>query len=148
VPDGAERAGPALERGTGDVIQDQGAAGQAARTEFRLRGATLEGLGGVAARQAAEDLAQYARLGGLILVSRNSPWARSPIVSAEEARRADEVLDEVRRHTLPGTLAMLSRAGSETSLPEPPALAGWADLIDAWEGRRGLVGDDAGGLRD
>ena len=28
VPDGTERAGPALERGTGDVIQDQGAAGQ------------------------------------------------------------------------------------------------------------------------
>ena len=105
---------------------------ETARTEFRLRGAALDGLGGAAARQAAEDLAQYARLGGLTLVSRGSPWARSPIVSAEEARRADEVLDEVRRHALPGTLAMLGRAGSETGLPEPQTLAGWADLIDAW----------------
>ena len=105
-----------------------------ARTEFRLRGAALESLGGAAARQAAEDLAQYARLGGLTLVSRGSPWAQSPIISAEEARQADEVLDEVRRHALPGTLAMLGRASSETGLPEPQTLAGWAGLIDAWAG--------------
>jgi len=105
-----------------------------ARTEFRLRGAALQGLGGAAARQAAEDLAQYARLGGLTLVSRGSPWAESPIISAEEARRADEVLDEVRRHALPATLVMLGRASSETGLPEPQTLAGWAGLIDAWAG--------------
>ena len=105
-----------------------------ARTEFRLRGAALQGLGGAAARQAAEDLAQYARLGGLTLVSRGSPWAQSPIISAEEARQADEVLDEVRRHALPGTLVMLGRASSETGLPEPQTLAGWAELIDAWAG--------------
>ena len=82
-------------------------------------------------------------------MSSGSPWARSPIVSAEEARRADEVLDEVRRHALPGTLAMLDRASSETGLPEPQTLAGWADLIDAWaKTADGPVGDDAGGLRD
>jgi very-short-patch-repair endonuclease len=105
-----------------------------APTEFRLRGAALEGLGGAAARQAAEDLAQYARLGGLTLVSRGSPWAGSPIVSAEEVRRADEVLDEVRRHALPGTLAVLGRASSETGLPGPQTLASCAELIDAWAG--------------
>jgi hypothetical protein len=107
---------------------------ESAGMECRLRGAALEGLGGAAARQAAEDLAQYARLGGLTLVSRGSPWAQSPIISAEEARRADEVLDEVRRHALPGTLALLGRASSETGLPEPQTLGGWADLIDAWAG--------------
>jgi very-short-patch-repair endonuclease len=109
-----------------------------APTEFRLRGAALAGLDGAAARQAAEDLAQYARLGGLTLVSRGSPWAASPIVSAEEVRRADEVLDEVRRHALPGTLAMLGRASTETGLPGPRTLAGWAELIDAW-GRAGAA---------
>ena len=107
---------------------------ETAGTEFRLRGAALEGLGGAAARQAAEDLAQYARLGGMTLVSRGSPWAQSPIISAEEARQADEVLDEIRRHALPGTLALLGRASSETGLPEPPTLAGWAELIEAWAG--------------
>ena len=103
-----------------------------ARTEFRLRGRGDRGLGGAAARQAAEDLAQYARLGGLTLLSRGSPWARSPIVSAEEVRRADEVLDEVRRHALPGTLALLERASGETGLPQPQTLAGWAELIEVW----------------
>jgi very-short-patch-repair endonuclease len=103
-----------------------------AETEFRFRGVVLEGLGGAAARQAADDLEQYARLGGLTLVARDSPWARSPIVSAEEARQADQVLDEVRRHTLPAAVAMLGRASRETGLPEPRTLAGWAELIGAW----------------
>jgi hypothetical protein len=103
-----------------------------ARTEFRLRGAAIQALRGAAARQAAEDLAQYARLGGLTLLARGSPWARSPVVSAEEVRRADEAVDEVRRHALPGTRALLERASGETGLPEPQALAGWAELIDVW----------------
>jgi hypothetical protein len=77
----------------------------------------LEGLGGAAARQAADDLEQFARLGGLMLVARDSPWARSPVVSADEARRADEVLDEVRRHALPTAAGMLGRASRETGLP-------------------------------
>jgi len=105
-----------------------------AGTEFRLRGAALQGLEGAAARQAAEDLAQYARLGGLTLASRGSPWAQSPIISAEEAQQADEVLDEVRRHALPGTLALLGRASTETGLPEPQTVAGWAELTAAWAG--------------
>jgi very-short-patch-repair endonuclease len=105
---------------------------QPAHTEFRFRGVVLEGLGGAAARQAADDLEQYARLGGMTLVARDSPWARSPIVSAEEARQADQVLDDVRRHTLPAAAAMLGRASYETGLPEPQALAGWAELIAAW----------------
>ena len=105
-----------------------------ARTEFRFRGAVLKSLDGLAARQAAEDLEQYARLGGLTMVSRDSPWARSPIVSTEEVRRADEVLNEVRGHALPTAAAVLGHASSETSLPEPRALAGWAELIEAWAG--------------
>jgi hypothetical protein len=106
-----------------------------APTEFRLRGAALEGLGGAAARQAAEDLAQYARLGGLTLVSRASPWAASPIISAGEAQRADEVLDEVRRRTLPGTLATLGRASAETGLPGPPRTS----TPGHWSPSRGLT---------
>ena len=105
---------------------------EAARTEFRFRGAVLEGLGGAAARQAADELEQYARLGGLTLVARDSPWARSPVVSAEGARQADEILDEVRRHALQSAAGMLGRASRETGLPEPRALAGWAELISAW----------------
>ena len=103
-----------------------------ARTEFRFRGAAIETLREAAARQAAEDLADYARLGGLTLQVSGSPWASSPIVSAEEVRQADEALDEVRRHALPRTRALLGRASSDTGLPESETLAGWAELIDAW----------------
>jgi very-short-patch-repair endonuclease len=103
-----------------------------ARTEFRFRGAAIEALGQAAARQAAEDLADYARLGGLTLQASGSPWASSPIVSAEEVRQADQVLDEVRRHALPTARALLDRASSDTGLPASPTLSGWAERIDAW----------------
>jgi very-short-patch-repair endonuclease len=105
---------------------------ESARTEFRFRGATIETLGQATARQAAEDLADYARLGGLTLQASGSPWASSPIVSAEETRQADQVLDEVRRHALPAARALLERASIDTGLPEPQALSGWAELIDVW----------------
>jgi Protein of unknown function (DUF4011)/AAA domain len=104
----------------------------AARTEVRFRGAAIEALGQAAARQAAEDLASYARLGGLTLQASGSPWAGSPIVSAEEVRQADQALDEVRRHALPAARGLLERASSDTGLPEPPTLAGWAGPIEAW----------------
>ena len=99
-------------------------AGPAARpgasgTEFRFRGAAIEALGQAAARQAAEDLADYARLGGLALQASGSPWASSPIVSAEEVRQADQVLDEIHRHALPTAHALLDRASSDTGLPTP-----------------------------
>jgi very-short-patch-repair endonuclease len=105
---------------------------ESARTEFRFRGAAIEDLGQAAARQAAEDLADYTRLGGLMLQASGSPWAHSPIVSAEEVRQADQVLDEVRRHSLPTTRALLDRASGDTGLPEAPTLSGWAERIDAW----------------
>jgi very-short-patch-repair endonuclease len=105
---------------------------EAARTEFRFRGAVIEALGQAAARQGAEDLAGYARLGGLTMQASGSPWARSPVVSAEEVRQADQALDEVRRHALPAARGLLERASSDTGLPEPATLAGWADRIDAW----------------
>jgi very-short-patch-repair endonuclease len=92
----------------------------------------IEGLGEATARQAVDDLADYARLGGLTLAASGSPWARSPIVSADEVRQADMVLDEVRRHTLPRTRALLERASGETGLPVPQTLSGWTEPIDAW----------------
>lgn len=105
---------------------------ETARTEFRFRGAAIEALSQAAARQAAEDLADYARLGGLMLTASGSPWTRSPIVSAEEVRRADQALDEARRHALPAARTLLERASKDTGLPEPQTLAGWAELIDVW----------------
>jgi len=103
-----------------------------AGTGFRFHGRAIEKLTSAVVRQAEDDLAEYSRLGGLILATSGSPWASSPIVSAEEAQRAYEALDEIRRHTLPNTLALLRRVGQETGLPGPGTLAGWAALIEAW----------------
>jgi very-short-patch-repair endonuclease len=103
-----------------------------ASTGFRFGGRVIEKLSGAAARQAEGDLAEYARLGGLTLAASSSPWASSPIVSAEEARRADSALDEIRRHAFPGTCALLARASKETTLPAPATLAGWALLAEVW----------------
>jgi len=105
--------------------------GQAA-TGLRFGGQAIEKLTGAVARQAEEDLAYYARLGGLTLATSGSPWASSPVVSAEEARRTGETLDEIRRHALPNTVALLDRASQETRLPSAGTLAGWAALIEAW----------------
>ena len=103
-----------------------------ARTEFRFRGAVIEALSAATARQAAEDLTEYARLGGLTLSASGTPWASSPIVSAEEVLRADDLLDEVRRYALPRTRGLLERASRDTSLRAPMTIAGWAGLIDVW----------------
>ena len=99
---------------------------------YRFRGQAIERLSGAVARQADEDLAGYARPGGLTLAASGSPWSHSPIVSAEEVRRADETLDEIRRHMLPNTRALLGRASDETGLPAPGTLASWAALIELW----------------
>jgi very-short-patch-repair endonuclease/DNA polymerase III delta prime subunit len=101
-------------------------------TGFRFSGRAVEKLTGIAFRQAEEDLAEFARLGGLTLAASGSPWANSPIVSADEARRAAETLDEIRRHALPNTLALLTRACHETGLPCLRRLADGAAVIDAW----------------
>jgi DNA polymerase III delta prime subunit len=103
-----------------------------AATGFQFHGQPIEKLTGAVARMAEEDLAEYCRLGGLALAASGSPWASSPIVSAEEARRADETLDEIRRHALPNTGALLVRASQETGLPSSATLAGWTALIEAW----------------
>jgi very-short-patch-repair endonuclease len=103
----------------------------AAGTRVRSRGPAIAALGQAAAEQAADDVADYARLGGLTLLTA-SPWASSPIVSADEGRQAYEVLSEVRRHTLPVTQALLERAAAETGLPVPRVLSGWAVLTGAW----------------
>jgi very-short-patch-repair endonuclease len=105
---------------------------EAARTDLRFRPVVTEALGEAAARQAVDDIADYARLGGLTLAASGSPWARSPIVSADEVRQAAMVLEDARRQTLPGTRALLERASRETGLPAPQTLSGWAEPIDAW----------------
>jgi very-short-patch-repair endonuclease len=103
-----------------------------AKNEIRFRGEAVEALGGPEARQVEEDLAEYARLGGLTLATSGSPWASSPIVSSEEVQQAHAALDELRRHTLATVEGALGRASEETGLPKAATIAEWEPRIDLW----------------
>lgn len=103
-----------------------------ARTDLRFRGPTLERLDRTVIRQAEEDLAEYGRLGGLTLAAAGSPWARSPVASTDEVRRAADCLDNVLRYALPNAVSLLTRAAAQTGVPEPETMAGWTAVTDAW----------------
>ena len=103
-----------------------------ARDQFRLRGAALEALGKDAAERAQQELAEYARLGGLSLAASGSPWARAPVVSAEEVQQAYLVLDQLRRYTYPAARSLLERASEVTGLPSDGTVAGWSPRVELW----------------
>jgi very-short-patch-repair endonuclease len=105
---------------------------QSAQTAVRLRGYVLERLDGEAARQVEEDLAEYARFGGLTLASSGSPWSNAEIVSNEEVQAVFGLVDRLRTHTLPTALAVLSPVSDETRLPPSESLAGWETRLRLW----------------
>jgi very-short-patch-repair endonuclease/DNA polymerase III delta prime subunit len=103
-----------------------------AKNEIRFRREAIDTLGAEEARKVEEDLAEYARLGGLTLATSGSPWAKSPVVSAEEVQQAHASLDELRRHTFPKVESALERSSDETALPKAERLADWQSHIDLW----------------
>jgi hypothetical protein len=105
----------------------------ATQSKLRFRGAAIEKLSAEKARQAQEDLADYARLGGMTLAATGSPWTSSPVISAEEVQQAHAALDELRRHVLPTAQALLARACGETGLPESETASGWSARVDIWK---------------
>jgi very-short-patch-repair endonuclease len=102
------------------------------KNELRFRGPVLERLDAAAERQLEEDLAGYARLGGMTLASSGSPWVNSPIVSSDEVRQAREQTEEIHRHTLLTTLAALRQASERTGLTAAASMDGWAGRLDLW----------------
>jgi very-short-patch-repair endonuclease/DNA polymerase III delta prime subunit len=113
-------------------IQSQLLGLKSARTDFRLRGNSIMALDQSAADQAGRDLARYADLGGLTLAAGDSPWGRSPIVSDDEVRQADNTLNEVLRHALPGTWRQMERACRAVCVPLPEKVGDWGQLIMLW----------------
>src|SRR5207249_3233891 len=103
-----------------------------AKNEIRFRGDTLARLDMKAKRQVEEDLAEFARLGGMTLDLSGSPWRRSTIISTEEVQRAHAGVDELRRHSLPITLAALERASDSTGLPAASTLEEWQPRLTLW----------------
>jgi very-short-patch-repair endonuclease len=104
-----------------------------AANEIRFRGDVLDRIDADSESQLEEDLAEYARLGGMTLASSGSPWVNSPIVSSDEVQKAHAQIDELRRHTLTTRLAALGQASSATGLPEAGTLGEWEQRLDLWQ---------------
>jgi hypothetical protein len=98
----------------------------------RIRGPTLSSLDERAIEAAADHLRVYAGLGGLTLSSSGSPWASAEVVSAEQAHEVREVLDRLRRHTLPATVGRLRAAAVETAVEPPASIEAAGRVLALW----------------
>jgi very-short-patch-repair endonuclease len=103
-----------------------------AKTSIRFRGEALDKLGGETIAQATDDLDAYVGLGGLSLSRSQSPWAKTQVVSSEEAQALQRKVESVRAQ-LDELLARLRRAAEETAVRDPGTLDGWANLLDEWD---------------
>ena len=101
-------------------------------SQVRLRADSIEMLGESEAHALQEQLADYARLGGLALASRGSPWAKSPIGSAEEVQIAWGLLDEVRRRLLPTAVRLLDKGSADTALASPRSVVDAVARVRLW----------------
>lgn len=103
-------------------------------TDVRLRGQELDGIGGVAVQTFQDEAAEFASLGGFTMVADELPWSGSPIISAEEARQAYELVGDLRRHGLPTVLALLTRAHqADDTLALPISLSEWSRRVSLWQ---------------
>jgi very-short-patch-repair endonuclease len=108
--------------------------GEAARTGQRLRGQQLAALDGDTARRVAEQLREFAELGGLTLTPDESPWAGATVTSAEQAQVALEAADRLAQQTLPSVSTLLERLLVQTGLRPPMSLTEWRHALGLLDG--------------
>ncbi len=126
------------------------------RSDIRFRDAVLEKLDANLKRQVEDDLLDYTRRGGFALNSGRSPWRNSNIVTAEQVQQAHALLEEMRRGTLPNTLATLAQLSENVDLPLAPTLKDWELRLRLIEDvgqvltffRRGIYEEDLDGICD
>ncbi len=106
--------------------------GPEVRTEVRFRGDVLARLDGAAVEGSRTELVSLVRLGGLVLGSSGSPWARSPIASDQEAQQAFALVDDLGRRALPGAGTALEAAAAVTGLPPVATVGDWSRVVDLW----------------
>lgn len=105
---------------------------ESARAGVRFRGEVLQRLDGQAYEHCRDEIAHYARLGGLSLDSSGSPWARAEILSTEAAQEAYALVDGLHGHTFPVVLTGIERAWVDTGLPPAGTIDDWRVQIRLW----------------
>jgi len=99
----------------------------------KLSPSALEDLHGDALQQAFESLDAYEELGGPGIGVSSSPWARSPVVDRAVAAEAFDLLEDLRRETLPELVDALEEAAAETGASLPQNLAQARHLAELWK---------------
>jgi very-short-patch-repair endonuclease len=102
-------------------------------TDVRFQGVALERLTADSYEQARETLRDYTGLGGLSLAHSGSPWALAQVISEQQARSARELVDRLRRQTLPAVIGRLAGAAEQTGLHAAPNVRAWQARVDAWK---------------
>jgi len=101
-------------------------------SEVRFEGDVLARLDRETVGILEEDLSQYARLGGFTLPSSSRAWANANVVSAEEAQRANALVEELRRHRLAQAVDALERASEATGLSAASTVSDWKPRLLLW----------------
>lgn len=103
--------------------------GDAAETDVRLRGSVLAGLDAATMRRVAQELYEFASLGGLTLTRTDSLWVDARVVSAEQAEAALEAATRLEAHTAPDTRRVLDEVIAQTGLAAPRTLSEWTGAL-------------------
>lgn len=99
----------------------------------RLRGPDLEAVGTGERDELSESLRDLLVLEGLSLRAVGSPWAEASVVTAEEAREADELISTLQAQSTSLSARLTAAPGaSDGSLPAPSDLAQLDELLDMW----------------
>jgi DNA polymerase III epsilon subunit family exonuclease len=109
------------------------ALGDSSPTHVRFRGPQLEALSDDAIERAKEELRAYVGLGGLTLADSGLPWARGNVVSADEARAAQSLVDTLLTDLIPVIEHRLRAAADEAGMNSPSDFGDWAPRLDLWE---------------
>ena len=110
-----------------------------AHTEIRFPADVLSWLTRRTVTEVEEELAEFARLGGLSLPTSDSPWRDADIQSTDEVQGAWELLEQVRRHALPSAVSALRSAAGETGFPTASTVADWQKRLELWSDVAGTL---------
>ncbi len=108
--------------------------GQAAAVASRLSRDRLKALDASTFRRVRAQVREFAGLGAFTLDPAANPWTGGGVLTAEQARDAQDMTDRLHTETLPGTRLTLDRLLEEVGLRPPASLAQWRQVLELLDG--------------
>jgi very-short-patch-repair endonuclease len=107
----------------------EGRYGRAAAVAGRLSRDSLMTLDAGTFRRVRDQVREFAGLGAFTLDPARNPWTGGSVLSAEQARDAQEMTDRLYTQTLPETRSALDRLLEQVGLRPPDSLARWQEVL-------------------